>query len=57
MPPEQRVTRKLRAILSPDVKGYSLLMTDDEVFTTWTSILENGMGQNGDEIIQIRNSQ
>jgi adenylate cyclase len=33
MPPEQRVTRKLRAILSADVKGYSILMADDEVFT------------------------
>jgi len=31
-----RVTRKLRAILSADVKGYSLLMADDEVFTIRT---------------------
>ena len=30
---EQKVTRKLRAILSTDVKGYSILMADDEVFT------------------------
>jgi len=36
MPPEQRVTRKLRAILSADVKGYSILMADDEVFTIKT---------------------
>ena len=31
-----RVTRKLRAILSADVKGYSLLMADDEMFTIRT---------------------
>ena len=31
-----RVTRKLRAILSADVKGYSLLMADDEVHTIQT---------------------
>ena len=29
----QRVTRKLKAILSADVKGYSILMADDEVHT------------------------
>jgi len=29
----QKVTRKLKAILSADVKGYSLLMADDEVLT------------------------
>ena len=57
MPLEQRITRKLRAILSADVKGYSILMADDEVFTIKTSISENGMGQEGDEITQIRNSQ
>ena len=33
MPEEQEVTRKLKAILSADVKGYSLLMADDEAFT------------------------
>jgi adenylate cyclase len=33
MPNEQKVTRKLRAIFSADVKGYSLLMADDEVHT------------------------
>ena len=33
---EQNVTRKLRAILSADVKGYSLLMADDEVHTIET---------------------
>lgn len=36
MPNEQKVTRKLRAILSADVKGYSLLMADDEVLTLKT---------------------
>ena len=36
MPTEQKVTRKLRAILSADVKGYSLLMADDEVHTIQT---------------------
>jgi len=33
---ETNVTRKLRAILSADVKGYSLLMADDEAFTVKT---------------------
>ena len=32
----QKVTRKLRAILSADVKGYSLLMANDETFTIKT---------------------
>ena len=36
MPTEDEVTRKLRAILSADVKGYSLLMSDDEAFTVKT---------------------
>jgi len=36
MPTEDEVTRKLRAILSADVKGYSLLMADDETFTVNT---------------------
>ena len=36
MPTEEKVTRKLRAILSADVKGYSLLMSDDEAFTIRT---------------------
>ena len=36
MPTEDKVTRKLRAILSADVKGYSLLMTDDEEYTVKT---------------------
>jgi len=33
MSKDQNITRKLRAILSADVKGYSLLMADDEVAT------------------------
>jgi len=33
MTDEQNPTRKLRAILSADVKGYSLLMADDEAYT------------------------
>ena len=33
---DKKVRRKLRAILSADVKGYSLLMSDDEVFTIRT---------------------
>jgi len=36
MSTKEKVTRKLRAILSADVKGYSLLMADDEVFTIQT---------------------
>ena len=36
MPTEQKVIRKLRAILSADVKGYSILMADDEAFTIKT---------------------
>ena len=36
MPDKKTTTRKLRAILSADVKGYSLLMADDEAFTIQT---------------------
>jgi len=36
MPNEKKVIRKLRAILSADVKGYSILMADDEAFTIKT---------------------
>ena len=36
MPDKKTTTRKLRAILSADVKGYSLLMADDEAFTIRT---------------------
>jgi len=36
MPEKQKVTRKLRAIFSADVKGYSILMADDEISTIQT---------------------
>jgi adenylate cyclase len=36
MPLEQKTVRKLCAILSADVKGYSLLMADDEIHTIQT---------------------
>ncbi len=36
MPNEQKVTRKLRAILSADAKGYSVLMANDEAATVHT---------------------
>jgi len=36
MPAEQKTIRKLRAILSADVKGYSLLMADNELATIAT---------------------
>ena len=36
MPTDKKVKRKLSAILSADVKGYSLLMADDEVHTIET---------------------
>ncbi|MBT8351291.1 MAG: hypothetical protein KJO26_08675, partial [Deltaproteobacteria bacterium] len=36
MTTEDEVTRKLRAILSADVKGYSLLMAGDEALTVKT---------------------
>jgi adenylate cyclase len=36
MPNDQKVTRKLTAIMSADVKGYSLLMSDDEIHTIQT---------------------
>ena len=36
MTAEKKVTRKLRAIMSADVKGYSILMADDEVTTVQT---------------------
>jgi len=36
MPTEQKTIRKLRAILSADVKGYSLLMADNETQTIQT---------------------
>ncbi len=32
----QKVTRKLSAVMSADVKGYSILMSEDGVFTIKT---------------------
>jgi len=56
MPIEQNVTRKLRAILSADVKGYSILMADDEVFTIRTikeyrSIMSNCIEQHNGRVV------
>jgi len=36
MPTEKKFTRKLRAILSADVKGYSLRMADYEIHAIQT---------------------
>jgi adenylate cyclase len=36
MPNEEKVNRKLRAIISADVKGYSILMADNEIATIGT---------------------
>ena len=33
---EQKLTRKLSAIMSADVKGHSILLSGDEVFTIKT---------------------
>src|SRR5210317_637674 len=51
-----RVTRKLRAILSADVKGYSLLMADDEVHTIQTlkayrSLMSNLIQQHSGRLV------
>jgi len=51
-----KTTRKLRAILSADVKGYSLLMADDEAFTIRTlkeyrSIMSNQIGQHDGRVV------
>lgn len=56
MSSEQKVTRKLRAILSADVKGYSLLMADDEVATIRTlknyrSIMSTCIEHNGGRVV------
>jgi adenylate cyclase len=42
----QKVIRKLRAILSADVKGYSLLMADDEAHTIQTLKAYRGLMSN-----------
>ncbi len=57
MPNEiEKVTRKLRAILSADVKGYSLLMADDEVHTIQTlkayrSLMSNVIQQHSGRVV------
>ena len=53
---EQKVTRKLRAILSADVKGYSILMADDEVATiqtlkTYRNIMSACIEQHGGRVV------
>jgi len=53
---EQKVTRKLRAILSADVKGYSLLMADDEVHTiqtlkTYRSLMSDLIQQHSGRVV------
>lgn len=57
MPTEQlKVIRKLRAILSADVKGYSLLMENDETFTIKTlkeyrSIMSDHIQQHAGRVV------
>ncbi|MFC1882308.1 adenylate/guanylate cyclase domain-containing protein [Thermodesulfobacteriota bacterium] len=56
MPNDKRVTRKLSAILSADVKGYSLLMADDEVHTIQTlkayrSLMSDLIQQNSGRVV------
>jgi adenylate cyclase len=56
MPTNQKVTRKLTAIMSADIKGYSILMADDEVFTIkmlneYRSIMSNCIGQYNGRIV------
>src|SRR5210317_1963712 len=52
----QKVSRKLRAILSADVKGYSLLMADDEIHTIQTlkvyrQIMSDIIGQHSGRVV------
>jgi len=56
MPANQKVTRKLTAIMSADIKGYSILMADDEVFTIkmlneYRSIMSNCIGQYNGRVV------
>jgi adenylate cyclase len=53
---DNKITRKLRAILSADVKGYSILMADDEVFTIKTikeyrGIMSNCIEQHNGRVV------
>jgi len=52
----EKITRKLKAILSADVKGYSLLMADDEVHTIQTlkayrSLMSDLIQQNSGRVV------
>ena len=56
MPSKQNTTRKLKAILSADVKGYSLLMADDEVHTiqtlkTYRSLMSDLIQQHSGRVV------
>ena len=56
MPNANKVTRKLRAILSADVKGYSLMMADDEAHTIQTlkayrSMMSNLIQQHSGRVV------
>ncbi len=56
MTTEQKVTRKLRAIMSADVKGYSILMADDEVATVQTlkdyrNVISERIEQHGGRVV------
>ena len=56
MPANQKVTRKLIAIMSADIKGYSILMADDEVFTIkmlneYRSIMSHCIGQYNGRVV------
>ncbi|MCK5010847.1 MAG: adenylate/guanylate cyclase domain-containing protein, partial [Deltaproteobacteria bacterium] len=53
---KDKVIRKLRAILSADVKGYSILMADDEVHTiqtlkTYRQIMSNLIKQHSGRVV------
>jgi adenylate cyclase len=56
MPAKQKLKRKLKAILSADVEGYSLHMADDEVFTIQTlqsyqHLMSNLIGQYSGRVV------
>jgi adenylate cyclase len=56
MPPEQKTVRKLKAILSADVKGYSLLMAVDEAYTIrkleeYRTRMSNLIGANSGRVV------
>ncbi len=55
MPEDQKTKRKLSAILSADVKGYSILMADDEIHTieTLKAYLQRKQGYQAPEILPV----